>query len=105
MHTSLTCKRASLPSLQLLLFFHHLPWNWTRPEWKGATLFDMIRNGHADALVRLKSMAMAWDSLAGSVSKDAFHGVQARFAQQLNDAAVFSEVLVGYYAKISGAHF
>ena len=87
---------------QLLLFFHHLPWNWTRPGWKGSTLFDLIRDGHADALVRLKGMAAAWDSLAGSISADAFHGVQARFAQQINDAAVFSKVLIGYYSNISG---
>ena len=84
---------------ELLLFFHHVPWNRTV---EGAPLIDRIVDGHRDALYAVRALAAAWDGVEAAMAGDArFAGVQARFRQQVNDAAVFSEVITGFYKNLS----
>eukprot|EP00927_Polykrikos_kofoidii_P054465 TRINITY_DN48879_c0_g1_i1.p1 TRINITY_DN48879_c0_g1~~TRINITY_DN48879_c0_g1_i1.p1 ORF type:complete len:910 (+),score=68.65 TRINITY_DN48879_c0_g1_i1:61-2790(+) len=89
---------------ELLLFFHNLPWSYPMPVGSGKSvpLIDFIAATHLDALREARSMANAWYSLKGLVDEGRFEGVLARFRQQLRDAAVFSEVIMGYYRNISG---
>ena len=87
--------------LELILFFHNLPWDWTGPNGDEPPLFDRILEGHTAALGQARAMADAWDTLEGVVDDDRFEAVQMRFAQQLNDAAVFSEVITEYYAQLA----
>ena len=87
--------------LELILFFHNLPWDWTGPNSDEPPLFDRILEGHTAALGQARAMADAWDTLEGVVDDDRFEAVQMRFAQQLNDAAVFSEVITEYYAQLA----
>ena len=88
---------------ELLLFFHNLPWDWSHPNWKAQTLIARIRRQHVEALAGARSMAAAWDSLQRKVTDgEMFAAVQARFAQQLNDAAVFSKVMLDYYGSLAG---
>ena len=88
---------------ELLLFFHNLPWDWRHSSWaKNETLLDRIRETHRVALENATAMARAWDSLEESLrDKHLFAAVQRRFAQQLNDAAVFSQVLLQYYDSLA----
>ena len=70
-------------------------------------LFNRIRDHHADALEELKEMAESWNSLekimvGENEDEKRFYGVQARFAQQQVDAAVFRDTIIGYYGNLSG---
>ena len=70
-------------------------------------LFNRIRDHHADALEDLKGMAESWNSLEKIMVEEnedekRFYGVQARFAQQQVDAAVFRDTIIGYYGNLSG---
>ena len=64
-------------------------------------MIKRIRRGHADALQEVADMSTAWNSLEGSVDAETFEAVQARFAQQRNDAAVFSKVILEYYDSLA----
>ena len=71
-------------------------------------LFQRIRDRHAGALVELGGMAAAWDALGPVWPKGdeaRFHGVQARFREQVADAAMFRKTIMGYYENISGLTF
>ena len=69
----------------------------------GAPLLERIRATHAAALADLAAMATAWDDLEPHLGADArWAGVRARFLQQRNDAAVFSDTILSYYASLSG---
>ena len=100
----------------LLLFFHNKKWldlvlphdyiNGSSAVSK-VPLFNRIRDHHADALEDLKEMAESWNSLEKIMVEDShdaarFYGVQARFAQQQVDAAVFRDTIIGYYGNLSG---
>ena len=91
--------------LELLLFFHNVP--WTHPiqpagTSKATPLFDYIRDGHAAAVMGAKQLAADWRSLEGLIDTKRFEGVAGRFRQQIHDAGVFANLIVGYYANISG---
>ena len=88
---------------ELLLFFHHLAWDWPGPAGDEPPLLDRIRDAHAAAVDEARGFADAWDGLEALIDEPRFRGVQARFRQQLNDAAVFSEVLVDYYTTLAQA--
>ena len=58
------------------------------------------------ALEDLRGIVAAWEALeAGMVGAGdgaRWAGVKARFDQQMNDAAVFSETIMGFYKELSG---
>jgi len=96
---------------ELMLFFHNKRWLDLVVPYNGSsqnkvTLFDRIRDHHDSALQALKGMAESWDGLEDTMllagDGKRFYGVQARFAQQQNDAAVFRDVIIGYYQNLSG---
>ena len=97
---------------ELLLFFHNkrwmdpiIPYGGSGDE-KKVSLFDRIRDRHESALVELKGMAASWNDLEEVMlaqgDNERFYGVQARFLQQENDAAVFAEDVMSYYRNLSG---
>ena len=66
-------------------------------------LFDRVRDRHAGALDELRAMAATWDALERALGDDArFAGVRARFLQQTNDAAVFSDTIMTFYEQLTG---
>ena len=65
-----------------------------------ARYIEAMQAGGLDAA---RSMAAAWESLRGAVGEarpSLFNAVSARFAQQLNDAAVFASVMSDYFAQL-----
>ena len=65
-------------------------------------LFDHIRFTHDAAVDAARDLARAWDALEGRVDADRFKGVQARFAQQVNDAAAMRDTILGQYGDWAG---
>ena len=109
--------------VELLLFFHNLPWGHrisssssstdrlharTASSSRNATtaytttLIERIMTTHANALAEVAELAAAWSALATPLlrvdgNRARLDGVSARFAQQVNDARVFSKVITGFY--------
>ena len=111
---------------ELLLFFHNVPWTyrWGHSHQHGGsgggggggdnrtrtplTLIERITSGHAAALREVVELAAAWEALeqpmkVGVDGSDLsrFVGVRARFAQQVNDAQVFSKTITDFYYDLS----
>jgi len=90
---------------KLLLWFHNLAWDHQMTvNGETMTLFDHINQTHVGAVQEVKQLAKDWLSLYGMVDSERFHGVAARFAQQVNDAAAMSNTIMGQYtdwAKLS----
>ena len=97
---------------ELTLFFHNKRWTDLVPPYcsggnaSSVTLFRRIRDRHAGALDAVRSFLSAWEGLETDMTRtgDAarWAGVKARLEQQLNDATVFSGVIMGYYQELSG---
>ena len=105
---------------ELLLFFHHLPWSHQMPSpgetrrvssggssgggsSSSVSLARYIELMQSDGLDAVHGMAAAWESLRSTVGEaqpSLFNAVSARFAQQLNDAAVFASVMSDYFAQL-----
>ena len=66
------------------------------------TLYEHIRFTHADAVKQARALAASWDTLAGQVDAGRFAGVQARFAQQVRDAAQMADDVMAQYQAWSG---
>jgi alpha-glucuronidase len=103
--------------VELLLFFHNLPWETplafdaAASAWRLAaagdealetqTLLEYVQGGHAAALEEARRFGEEWALLAGQVDGFRHGGVQARLAQQLRDATTFKELLVGYWTNLT----
>ena len=91
---------------KLLLFFHNVAWE--HPVKPHSTsnitipLIQYIRDGHREAVKEVGDMMNAWTALRGQIDQPRFEGVQARFLQQQNDAAVFASIIIDYYHNVSG---
>ena len=97
-HTTLVCPvlSPSLPALKLALY----SWVACRPS----SILIVASVNEADQIERAVSeareLAAAWETLEGRVDAARFEGVRARFAQQVNDARVFAEIILNYYAHL-----
>ena len=65
------------------------------------TLLEYIRDTHIGAVKDATTLQKSWTSLKGLIDIHRFEGVQARFAQQLIDAAVFRDTIINYYTKLA----
>ena len=65
-------------------------------------LLDYITQGHTRGVLEAAELAAQWDTLRGTMDEARFTGVQGRFKQQVHDAGVFKEVILSFYANISG---
>jgi alpha-glucuronidase len=94
----------------LLLWFHNLAWTHPMPKPPGypvtpgasVTLFEHIRFTHDAAVRDAAALASSWDTLEGKIDDARFYGVQARFAQQVNDAGVMRDTILDQYADWAG---
>ena len=95
---------------ELTLFFHNLVWTDEVVPYSGGgdkiPVSQRIGDRHRAALIELQGMADAWNKLEDEMENDErWSGVRDRFLQQINDAAVYSEQIVGYYESIAGYEF
>ena len=65
------------------------------------TLYELIRFTHFDAVEQAKVLASKWDELDGLIDTFRFKGVQARFAQQVRDAAQMAHDIIAQYERWS----
>jgi alpha-glucuronidase len=85
---------------ELLLFFHHLPFNHTL---KGSsdTLIQRILASHEEGVRRVSAYIQQWASLEGLVDSSRFAAVGAKLREQYVDACRFRDRECAYYAMLA----
>ena len=83
---------------ELLLFFHHLPYQYRLRS--GKTIIQHIYDSHFEGVEEVEEMIACWKKLAGKVEERTFENVSERFARQLENAREWrDQVNTCFYRK------
>jgi alpha-glucuronidase len=83
----------------LLLWFHHLPWNYQMKS--GLSLWDELCLHYQHGVEQVREMQRDWDSLAGQVDEERFTHVQALLKRQERDAREWRDACLLYFQQFS----
>jgi alpha-glucuronidase len=86
--------------LELLLFFHHLPYGYALPS--GKTIIQHIYDSHFEGAAVAEDLLTMWRSLAGRVDVARFAAVEERLARQVLHAREWRDVINAYFYRKSG---
>ncbi len=84
---------------ELLLWFHHLPWNYTMKS--GKTLWDELVLHYYKGVDQVQEMQVLWNELEGRVDDERFQQVRALLAIQHKDAKRWRDSCVLYFQSFS----
>ncbi len=84
----------------LLLWFHHLPWNHRMPS--GATLWNELCRHYERGCRKVSCMQKAWRAAAPYVNGGLYKDVEARLATQARDAIWWKDGCLLYFGEFSG---
>ncbi len=84
----------------LLLWFHHLPWNYKMKS--GRTLWDEICYKYNSGVESVKKMRQTWDLLGAYIDNDRFNHVKALLAIQEKEAEWWRDACILYFQQFSG---
>jgi alpha-glucuronidase len=84
---------------ELLLWFHHLPWDFTLRS--GGTLWNGLVRHYRQGAAGARGMVDRWRSLAGKVDDARYRAVLAKLEHQAADAATWSDQILGYFGTFS----
>jgi alpha-glucuronidase len=89
--------------LELLLFFHNLPYNHSIVRGgQNTSLICAIYMNYEQGVTQLLGLHDDWLLLKGKIDEQRWEGVLARFLQSMADAAVWRAKMVGYFQGLSG---
>jgi alpha-glucuronidase len=91
-------KPATTPDA-LLLWFHHLPWDYTMKS--GRTLWDEIVRHYTTGVAQARSLETRWATLDGQVDAERYQAVLAKLHQQVADAEAWREKCLRYFQQFS----
>ena len=83
----------------LLLWFHHLPWDFTMKS--GAPLWDDLVAHYTRGALWARGLEARWAKLRRFVDFDRFDAVLVKLHQQSQDAAVWRDKCLRYFAGFS----
>jgi alpha-glucuronidase len=101
-HKPLTAKfedPATTP-LQLLLWFHHLPWDYKTET--GATIWESLLNHYSRGIDVVDEMRATWNELKPFVDADRFTATDSLLAIQQKEARWWRDVSIAYFQSVSG---
>lgn len=84
----------------LLLWFHHLPWDYSMSS--GRTLWDEICLHYDSGIKAVQGYIVTWDAVKPFVSKTVWKKVQQRLVIQEADARWWRDACVQYFQTFSG---
>lgn len=84
----------------LLLWFHHLPWDYSMSS--GRTLWDEICLHYDSGIKAVQGYIVTWDTVKPFVSKTVWKKVQQRLVIQEADARWWRDACVQYFQTFSG---
>ncbi len=84
----------------LLLWFHHLPWNFMMPT--GKTLWEEIVYHYDRGLRGVERNRELWSTLRDTIDPARFYEVSAFLQIQARDAQLWRDACVAYFQSING---
>ncbi len=78
-----------------LLYFHHVPWNYTLSS--GKTLIDELIFRYRRGVKKVEKMIESWEKLEGKIDDLRFREILEKFQIQLKDALEWEEVCINYF--------
>ncbi|QRX63270.1 alpha-glucuronidase [Dysgonomonadaceae bacterium zrk40] len=85
---------------ELLLWFHHVPWN--HPMKNGRTLWDELSHRYDGGVQQVRAYQKLWDRMEPYVDSERFHHVQSRLRIQSRDAVWWKDACLLYFQTFSG---
>ena len=88
---------------ELLLWFHHLPWNYQMKS--GRTLWDELCLKYDSGVEGVRQMQSDWNQLEGKIDNEQFAFVKAKLEKQLNVAQWWRNSCTLYFQEYSKQPF
>ena len=86
---------------QLLLWFHHLPWDYKMKS--GRTLWDELVLTYRRGAEEAKGLETRWTALRGKVDEERYQAVLAKLQRQSADAVAWSDKCIRYFEAARGS--
>lgn len=83
-----------------LLWFHHLPWNYTLPN--GNSLWDELCYKYSSGVSSVKTFREIWEQQEGKIDDERFKDVQQKLAVQEKEAIWWRDACLLYFQTFSG---
>jgi alpha-glucuronidase len=84
---------------ELLLWFHHVPWNHRLQS--GKTLWQELQARYDAGVARAEQMRDAWQGLRSGVDPQRHEHVSRRLEQQIANARLWRQVCVDYFGQFA----
>ena len=84
----------------LILWFHHLPWDYVLPS--GRTVWDALCWHYDHGVRQVEEFRRIWDGLKPYVAPALFAETAAKLEIQQHDAEWWRDACVGYFQQVSG---
>lgn len=84
---------------ELLLWFHHLPWDYTMKN--GKSLWDNLCYTYQEGIDAAASYIATWDSVKPYVDNQRFHEVKVKLIRQAKDALWWRDACMLYFQQYS----
>jgi alpha-glucuronidase len=85
---------------QLLLWFHHLPWDYAMPS--GRTLWAELLGRYDKGVAETKILHARWMALKPLIDARRHAEVEARLLRQIDNAVLWRDACIAYFQSVSG---
>ena len=85
---------------ELLLFFHHVPYNYTLPS--GKTVIQHVYDTHYAGVEQVRQFVEQWQSLKGKVDEQRYNQTLALLEYQVGHATEWRDAVCQWFFKKSG---
>jgi alpha-glucuronidase len=85
---------------ELVLFFHHLPYDYVLDS--GKTLIQHVYDSHYDGVEQVEKFVEQWKSLKGKIDEQRYNETLARLEYQVGHATVWRDAVCQWFYKMSG---
>jgi len=85
--------------LQLLLWFHHIPWDYTMPG--GETLWQALGNHYQAGVDSVREWKKQWISLEDEIDPQTFYHVRVLLNRQEREAIEYKDACLTYFQTFS----
>jgi alpha-glucuronidase len=85
---------------QFLLWFHHLPWDYTMPS--GRTLWAELLVRYDTGVASARDLQARWAAMRPLIDARRHAEVAQRLARQVDDAVLWRDACIAYFQSVSG---
>jgi alpha-glucuronidase len=85
---------------ELLLFFHHVPYNYVLHS--GKTVIQHVYDTHYEGVEQVREFVKQWRSLKGKIDEQRYNETLARLEYQVGHATEWRDAVCQWFFKMSG---